>query len=350
MIGGEHYYKKNIFDIGNNNSFYGYLTNIFNKNQIKFFSTGRDCIFSLFKTIELDTLWIPNYLCESILKSIEESKTRIKFYEIDSNLRIKTDFLNKMGNNDYVFVINYFGIIDYDFYEEAKKNNIKIISDITHSFVNIDKVSYVYKISHYVLGSFRKILAISDGAFVASINQEMDIEYLDCIREDFVTYRTHGLLDRYYCKENGFKSDENYYLLRKAEKILDETFQYGYKQSHLSYEILKRINLKKEFLQAKKNFMYFVKNISNNKYIKTLCNTDYISQYIVLKFNNKNNRDRFRKLCFENDIFLPVHWDTSFLYQNHSLSDLLLSVPCDSRYDFNDMNKIIRLIEVMKFN
>jgi len=41
-----------------------------------------------------------------------------------------------------------------------------------------------------------------------------------------------------------------------------------------------------------------------------------------------------------------IHWDTSFLKENYNqLSEKILSIPCDYRYNIEDMKRIVDLIK-----
>jgi dTDP-4-amino-4,6-dideoxygalactose transaminase len=62
------------------------------------------------------------------------------------------------------------------------------------------------------------------------------------------------------------------------------------------------------------------------------------------------NRDEVRREMFSRNIYPPVHWEIegvvpSRFQDSHWLSERILTLPCDQRYDAQDMN---RMIDVLK--
>ena len=64
----------------------------------------------------------------------------------------------------------------------------------------------------------------------------------------------------------------------------------------------------------------------------------------------KNNRDELRRKLIENEIYCPVHWPIPKQVNGHlnittkNIYDSILSIPCDQRYQIEDMRRIINEI------
>ena len=123
------------------------------------------------------------------------------------------------------------------------------------------------------------------------------------------------------------------------EEKLNNTKDYGYKISYFSKNILKRFDLEKVYKKTKNNFSYLKNNIKTNKKLKII-NKQYLSQFIVLLCNNKINRNYIRNKMANIKIFCPVHWDMSWLTKENNISNRILSIPCDYRYNLADMKFI----------
>jgi hypothetical protein len=336
MIGGEYYLYPELLGKEIKNSFYDYLGN--NINNIEYFSTGRDAIFTLVNSLKSKRIWLPNYLCKSIYDPIKKTEKEILFYKINIDLSISDNFVNKVKDKDVIFIINYFGIIQNNFYERLKRKDIKIISDITHSLININKISYIFINSDFVISSLRKIGPFPDGAFLGSNTFNLPVSE-DSIREDFSLRRAGAMLSRGYSKINNYENDENFEIFLKMEEKLNNTKKYGYRISYFSRNILKRIDFKELYLKTKNNFSYLKNNIKTNKKLKII-NKQYLSQFIILFCNTENYRDCIRNKLANSKIFCPIHWDMSWLIKENNISNRILSIPCDYRYNLADMKSI----------
>ncbi len=330
IIGGEYPFLLNEYTFSENNVL-NYLTS-FDKNMY-LFSTGRDCFYSIFSSIEGKTLWLPDFLCKSIVQPLENLNVNYRFYNVGKNLRVSGS--NDIREGDYALIISYFGFVDNDFYNFVLMKKCNIISDVTHLFFDSEQMAKVTAISSFVVGSLRKFFAIPDGAFILT-NENVSIK--GDTRINFVKDRTYGLFSRYYSLVNSFDNEENMPILKQAEKELDESFDFGYSISYLSYNILKCISPKLYVERIKNNFN-FLNNYFGLKY-------RFFSPYFPLVFFDNATRDYYRRKLSSKWIFAPIHWDTSFLGKKKNiLSDLILSIPCDYRYNVDDMKKICELID-----
>jgi len=336
MIGGEYYLYPELLGKEIKNSFYDYLSN--NIKNIEYYSTGRDAIFAFVNLLKSRRIWLPNYLCKTIYDPIKKTRNEILFYKTNIDLSISDDFINKIKDKDIVYIINYFGIIQKNLYEGLKGKDIKIISDICHSLINIDKIGYVYTNSDFVIMSLRKIGPFPDGAFLGSNALDLPSSN-DCIREDFSFKRAGAMLSRGYSKMSNFKNDENLRAFKKMEKMLSNTKDYGYKMTYSSKNILKRFDFEKVYEKTKNNFNYLKNNIIKNNKIKII-NKQHLSQFIILFFNNEKDRDYIRNKLANNKIFCPIHWDMSWLSKEDNISNRVFSIHCDYRYNLSDMKFI----------
>ena len=60
-------------------------------------------------------------------------------------------------------------------------------------------------------------------------------------------------------------------------------------------------------------------------------------------------RDEVRRRLFEASIFPPVHWPIQGVVpdefeESHRLAREMMTLPCDQRYDAEDMGRIVRLL------
>ena len=270
----------------------------FNKNKLFYFS-GRIAIKEILNKIKKqnEKCLIPNYLCNSIFNCF----SNYEYYKIDNDFDIDIDYLqNKIKNNKYkcIFIINYFGYIDKNIEYISKlcrKNNIIIIEDFTH---NVYSENLYGDIS---ICSYRKSLSTPYGAIVIDKYKYLNIKQITSI-------------DLIY---SGFDYLNNFF------------YKYYY-DSNNKYIRLRNI----EFLSGKLN----IKTL--DKFKKT-----YFTYPIL--FKTKETRNKIRKILIKNAIFCPIYWPLDFDENNHCnqyISDHILCIPADQRYNIKNMEYIASII------
>ena len=96
-------------------------------------SSGRNCLRYILREKNIQTIYLPFFLCESLSEVANKENTTIQYYHIDENLLpigIKKEELNE---NTYLYFVNYYGLLTDkidDFIEEYKY----VIVDNTHNF------------------------------------------------------------------------------------------------------------------------------------------------------------------------------------------------------------------------
>lgn len=337
MVGGE--YSISDLSVNNNN-----LDCFLNKNipNISYFSSGRDAIYQLCSKFTNKKIWLPDFLCKSIYEPIRKLDLKIDFYNINDFLNIDIKQLN-LNSNDVFFSICYFGKYNKDLYKFLLSKDLIIVSDITHIIYNSEALNNIVKISDYTICSLRKIAPLPDGAFVGSKNNY--IEPKNKTRNIFSSLRLGALISRGYSKNINYSNDENFEVLKKAEKILDNSIDYGYAISFVSKELFKTVDILKNKNKTIKNHILLFNrlNVLKDIYIP-ITQTSY-SQYFPIIFHSVKIRDIIRKELFKNKIFCPIHWDTSFIINGNKIYEKMFSIPCDYRYSSEDMEYIIGIIK-----
>jgi hypothetical protein len=59
-----------------------------------------------------------------------------------------------------------------------------------------------------------------------------------------------------------------------------------------------------------------------------------------------SRRDQLRQRLFEREIFPPLHWPVGrvvprHFHDSHTLEAMIMTLPCDQRYDASDMQRMI---------
>jgi len=157
-----------------------------------------------------------------------------------------------------------------------------------------------------------------------------------------------------YGAENEKKTKESFLSIYKSyEEAKDHTTITPQKIPLISTFILK--NLDFEYIMKKRisNLNILYKNLKSLSLFKM---KDIKSPFTFpISFHDHETRESFRKLMTNNHVFPPVHWDlpnevkNEFIYEKQ-LSDRILSLPIDQRYETNDMVMITELASKNKKN
>ena len=341
-----------------------------NKNQIDFhptnkyykelfFISGRNAIYALIKQLKKynKIVLLPAYTCETIIEPFIKDSWKIIYYNINKNLEIdKCDLINKIKlyHPKVLLVQSYFGINTlHNIKKELEEiKDILIVEDITQSILsNFEKI----KVDYYIT-SLRKFFAITDGGMliIPSKNKEIEIKY-DNKLNNIVEHALKGfdLKRKYIENESGVLKEDFQKELKKAKDVISSTYNIE-KISREGLKILSSIDFSKIRGIRKQNFNYLLEKI-NNSNIEVIFNSlklEEVPLYFPIYVKN-GKRKELQNYLIEKNIFCPIIWPKSkyiteiseeaeFIY-NH-----ILCIPCDQRYNINDMKIIIDKINSFK--
>tara|TARA_B110000003_G_C16645588_1_gene531893 strand:- start:349 stop:1362 length:1014 start_codon:yes stop_codon:yes gene_type:complete len=173
-----------------NKKFTQKLSNHLNKDKVSLFSSGSSALFHVLITLELGTkkdILIPNYICESVVKSVLLAGLNPVFYDNKINSWTSDiEIIKKSTNsNTAAIIVNHTFGIYFDGIHDLAKTGIPIIEDCCHALLNSISGQ---KISKYSICSFysfdsTKWIATGNGGAVASNDNDF-INNLEKIKLD----------------------------------------------------------------------------------------------------------------------------------------------------------------------
>jgi hypothetical protein len=316
-----------------------YNLRIINHESDYFYISGRIGLKNILKTIlyDNDKCIIPNYLCESIYNCFKN----YDLYEITDalDINIKTLFKNIKSNNyKAIFIINYFGYIDKNIQlikNKCKKYNIIIIEDFTHNLFS----KHFY--GDICISSYRKTLETPFGCRVIYSKKYIDMNkqfyYIDILYILFNLIKiVCMLIKNIRCLKIIWR-----FIFIYTENYIDNIKYNGFDYiNHFFYKYFFNINNKKIRI---KNMLYLFKNL------KYKCDSKFLKTYFTypIIFDTKNTRDKIKNILIKNKIYCPVYWPLDFDKNNlfnHNISDKILCIPIDQRYNETNMKYIVDII------
>ena len=315
-----------------------------------FFSSGRDAIYGLLNKLSSQRIWIPDLICKSVFTAIRQSGKEIHFYPINDQLLPESGWLSELQSGDIVFINHLFGIMPAALLDALAKTDALVISDLTHKLYNLTGWQTVASQSTFILSSLRKTMAVPDGAFVASRKHEI-AEPQQPASDEFWAQRAAALLSRGGSANRGFMSDENFHLFKKAELWADANPAAARKISDCSRGLLSTMS-ENDWEAARKqthhNQAILATHLSDRIACPQVRATGTLPEIAVSSFFpillEPAQRDKLKAVLAEQRIYCPIHWDTTFLKTEHPLSQRILSIPCDRRYNDRDMTYIAKLV------
>lgn len=308
------------------------LNKPFNNPVETFYCSGRSALKAIIHDIlnnkKAETIFMPNYLCESITETIKLFPLKIEYYPVDNTLMPYLDSIKeKLTKSSILFTINYFGLLHLDTMINDLKTEIPgltIIEDNVQAYWEMDKELN----ADYSFTSLRKTFPLHEGAFIRS---KAPISSPGLTPNRFAQFKWIGSLMKSWAKDNPGINDAEYLkLFEEGEKLLDKSEQFPMGVSHLFTRYYNHLDIsacRKQRIE--------------NTTVLTSCLREFNIEP-MLRWDTKKtplfiplllpDRDRIRKALFKESIFLPVHWPG---YSEISQRELSLVV--DHRYNSEDM-------------
>lgn len=295
----------------------------------KKYRSARAAFYDLIKKLDVQTIWMPKFICNTMIKPLELLGVVIYYYDLNHDFSPKIP--NTLEDKSYILYVNYFGICTHiQQYLWEKYDHSRLIFDHSQAF-------YVKPFENiHTLYSPRKFFPVADGGLLVT-----SVKVKPSCSEEFVTNK---FIQQY---EHLFKrflngADQGYQQFQNSEQLLNDCLPKGI--SPISELILNNINY--EILKQKRleNFKYLHSKLGDLNQIKIMAeNLESPLTYPFL-WNKK-----FSSQLIANKIFVPTYWadcldrisDNSF---EEKLVHQLTHFVCDHRYTIDDMQYQIDLI------
>lgn len=296
---------------------------------------------------------LPAYSCESMIRPFTKRGWHVYFYSLNKDLVIDIHSLSQMIKKfrpSAVLTMNFFGIAPTDeavYFIKKQWHSIVIIEDFTHCLFSFNRI-YNHSVDYYV-ASIRKWLGVFDGALVLSVG---GLKNKPKYRPNkFVNLRQKAQQEKaIFLITNNAVSKENFRkTLALSEEVLNDYIRVNCISS-FSMALLKNINVTEIESRRKQNFLHLINEL---KSLSSLIIPDKIKDSALgCPFSLPvliRNRDMIQKSFASKGLYTPVLWPINNMARavcNHStrMADNMLSIPIDQRYDYNDMEDIIKII------
>ncbi|MCV5712707.1 hypothetical protein OFN39_25850, partial [Escherichia coli] len=275
---------------------------------------------------------VPDFICQVVIDVLLELEMNIVFYTVHDNFEFSLP--KNLNDISALYLVKYFGHASDSFNSAISSSSIPLIIDDVfgvHAPVISPNISWGY------FNSLRKITQIADFSYVVTNIPLVDIDKkkLSCFAA--LKYQGKNMKFNFIYNDSGNESE---YLecFNKSERIINDNVGIFYPEDKSIYLVGKfQENYVNDRMIRLKNLAEAERCIARDKKINV--SPDYPSFFPVLL----NQREKVRGELMKRGIYLAVHWPNTNQIRNN-ISDRIISVPLDSRYNSKDILRICDLI------
>lgn len=288
-------------------------------------NTGRNALLYLIKAKNIQKIYIPFYLCNSVGDTLDKYCVEYEYYRIGKNF--VPEFSKTLDEREYIYVVNYFGQLLNGTISNLYVKYNNIIIDNSHAFFQrpIENIPTIY--------TCRKFFGVPDGAYLYSDNL-LDANLAVDRSGERISHligRFEGVATEYYRQ---FKENE--------ELLANIPLRY---MSKLTRNLLSAIDYDRVCRVREENYLHLDKELG--KYNRLDLRAP-IGPFMY-PFYIENGQD-IRATLNRSGVYVPTLWpEVLNLLEDDGVEidyvSNVLPLACDQRYGIDDMNYTIEKVK-----
>jgi len=294
---------------------------------------------------------IPPYTCHTVVQPFLNKQYKVVTYPVDATLCTSVDDLMENAERtraSVVLVHQYFGFNsvkgDFQLFNQLRRKGVTIIEDCTQSlYSSIQRIP-----ADYYVASIRKWCGVPDGGYVVSSKGRFSKEVSPYTIELQQKKEQASLLKYQFLFLNSGEKDEFLKGYADAESILANQDNYR-SITDLSVKIQNNLDVDALKKARRDNYKVLCEGLRDNPSIKILW-PDFPDGVVPLYFPFiVGDRIKMQSILREHSIYAPIIWpkpdnlEVERETENYLYSHLLC-IPVDQRYDNDDMQRVIKVI------
>lgn len=297
---------------------------------------------------------IPAYTCQTVIAPFEKAGWSCRFFSIRRDLRIDTADLEELVERvrpSILVVHPYFGMdLDNGEIEALKRiseREVKIVLDLTQCIFSEQRLDFV----DFYVGSYRKWFPIPDGGFLKPNKGMVAMAAPREENEEFVTRQA----DAMYLRGLYFKNGDPHIkaISIRLNKLANSVAEHGVSVHRMSdFSIWLKNQQNEQDIRQRRfaNYRYLFGSLNQGNGFSFVCADMKAVTTAPLYFTvYTDERAALQSLLAQHGIYAPVIWpvedgkvlvseDVRFIY------DHILAIPCDQRYDVEDMRRVVEVM------
>lgn len=315
-------------------------------------STGRSAISYALKHIEphinKKRALLPSFTCHTVIQPFLDAGYEVNYYSVDKRLVCECAELLRcveLYKPSILLLHGYFGFNTLEALKEIiveiRAKGIFVIEDLTQTLYS----EFVHLDADFYIASLRKWGPLPDGGLVLSRNIPLDSKpaQTDVELEESKLKAMHA---KYlYIEKNSGRKSGFLELFREAEALLGKQSGY-YTMSRMARTIQANLDIKHLRNRRRANYTLLLKHLKESDVVKPVFELFPVSVTpLYFPVYVKTERKALQQYLASNDIYCPIIWpkatdcdrvaeEVDWIYDN------ILSIPCDQRYNADDMERI----------
>lgn len=305
------------------------------------FVNARSALGVLLDVLKPQCVWLPSYLCGSILSPLEAAGVSRRFFEVDRDLQARPGpWLDEVAEGDLALLIAYFGFpIHQEIAEQVRSRKALVVEDATQALLS----ETVGQHADFVIYSPRKWVGVPDGGVLRARAQVLSVD-LEPPPHEWWMKVFQACLSRRDSDVYGADPNREWFrLFREASASMPCG---PYAMSTLSRSLLETaFDYRRIAARRRENFSCLLEGLADIALYKEL--PDGV---VPLGFPVRiAERSRVQAGLFQAGIYPQVLWELGSIVparyrESHELSAKILMLICDQRYDCSDMRRTIGCI------
>lgn len=306
--------------------------------------SGRDALKVIAREHQNTTVYLPSLCCDSMITPFELYGCNVVFYQLNRDLTVNYSALKSLLSNSsepaILLFYEYFGISMFDKIQlrtiKSNHPNLVFVRDVTHNLFSFNKLDICVD---YTIASLRKWINIPDGGLLWTDRALMFSDF----DEDtyFAQKRLNAQCLRTVYFKTGDESIKNIYrkIFAEVSVLLDDSKQ-PVKMTEYSFEQACNTDWNEIMRLRLNNASMLIDIFSECQDIKVM-NTQYEDSGLYVPIAIKN-RDNIQLKLSRKGIFNTIIWplraeQTAICKTAQCVVEHMLAVPCDQRYNEEDM-------------
>lgn len=328
-------------------------------NDARFFADGRHALNFVFRNSDFKRIWIPCYFCPDVVASIRTAGMSVCFYndmpgkENDDEIVRNIDY----KDGDILLRMNFFGMRSY---RDNCGIPVPVIEDHSHDLIG-DWASRSN--ADFCVASIRKSIPVAEGGVAWSPKGL----FVDCAESLPITeVNSHLAEERWKAMEikscyldkyesttsltNQMISDKHKFrdVIVSTEMMFDNLSDSSI--DFRSMEFLRTFDFQRWYEGKKKNYKYLCNKLSgiSNDFRVLIPDNDKCEPFsLPILFATGDLRDKYLTKLVGDCVYPAVLWNVPEEFSNvaSDMGNRLMSVHCDARHSFEDLERIVELIK-----
>tara|TARA_B100000700_G_C15055362_1_gene862521 strand:+ start:795 stop:1778 length:984 start_codon:yes stop_codon:yes gene_type:complete len=294
-------------------------------------NSARSAIKLVLAAVKAKKIWLPYYICESVINAVRDIGVQIGFYNVNSDFSVDPSLT--LSEDEFILVAEYFGIFKNHINDTLHRfGHKRTIVDCSQAYFSKPTAALA------TVYSPRKFFGLPDGGLIYTCNENIQQPRArDSTSQSRMSHLLKRLIDE---PEAGYED----YL--EAEHSIAKLPVQG--MSYLTERLLKSVDSRQVKQIRTKNAQHVHKYLSEYNQLDFVVDQDTSPLCYPFLPNVKVSS---RLDLIKKRVFVPTYWPevlnrvTKNSYEWNVVTNCLF-LPCDQRYSEGEMDRLIGLLAI----